>query len=138
MSGARAQARGPCKGEAGVEMAGALRLYSCSNCITGKRLQRPLPIKTGHAISKLEQRAVAAVFIAPVKNAPQMPAAALALVYDLTPAEACVLELIANGRRCATDGRPSFILPGMLISRWPICCRSPADRAMASVSAFDA
>jgi DNA-binding CsgD family transcriptional regulator len=58
-----------------------------------------LPIKSGHIMrSKLEQRAIAAVFIAPVENAPQMPAAALALLYDMTPAETRVLELIAEGR----------------------------------------
>jgi len=57
-----------------------------------------LPIKSGQIRSGLEQRAIAAVFIAPVDNAPQMPGAALALVYDLTPAETRVLELIVEGR----------------------------------------
>lgn len=46
----------------------------------------------------LEQRAVAAVLVAPATAPPQMPAAALALLYDLTPAETRVLELVAEGK----------------------------------------
>lgn len=46
----------------------------------------------------VEQRAVAAVFAAPAAAPPQMPAAALALLYDLTPAETRVLELVVEGK----------------------------------------
>jgi DNA-binding CsgD family transcriptional regulator/PAS domain-containing protein len=57
-----------------------------------------LPIGGGEARWGLEQRAIAAVFIAHAECAPQMPASALALMYDVTPAEARVFELIVEGR----------------------------------------
>jgi DNA-binding CsgD family transcriptional regulator len=56
-----------------------------------------LPIRGGEARWGLEPRAIAAVFVAPAETAPQMPAAALALAYDVTPAETRVLELILSG-----------------------------------------
>ena len=46
----------------------------------------------------ISQRAVAAVFVAAASSPPQMPAAALALLYDLTPAETRVLELLVEGK----------------------------------------
>jgi len=57
-----------------------------------------LPLKQAHRQSGLAQRAVAAVFVASSAAPPRMPAAALALLYDLTPAETRVLELIVDGK----------------------------------------
>lgn len=56
-----------------------------------------LPLRAGALQPGVMQRAVAAVFIADAVHPPQMPQAALALLYDLTPAEARVFELIAGG-----------------------------------------
>ena len=56
-----------------------------------------LPLRTGELRSGVSQRAVAAVFIADAAQPPQMPQTALALLYDLTPAEARVFELVAGG-----------------------------------------
>jgi hypothetical protein len=49
-----------------------------------------LPMKHGDVGARISDSAVAAVFVTGADAAPQMPAAALALYYDLTPAEACV------------------------------------------------
>lgn len=57
-----------------------------------------LPLRTGQVRPSLAQRASAAVFVAPAVSPIPMPAAALALLYDLTPAESRVFELIAEGR----------------------------------------
>lgn len=57
-----------------------------------------LPLGRSELRSGLRQRAKAAVFIASTANAPSMPAAALAHIYDLTPAETRVFEMIAAGR----------------------------------------
>ncbi len=56
-----------------------------------------LPLRGADLRCGLEQRATAAVFVAGIETVPQMPAAALALLYDVTPAEARVLELIVEG-----------------------------------------
>ena len=61
-------------------------------------LAHVLPLKGGEMRQELEQRAIAAVFLARAETAPQMPAAALALTYDVTPARTRVLELIVEGR----------------------------------------
>jgi DNA-binding CsgD family transcriptional regulator/PAS domain-containing protein len=57
-----------------------------------------MPLRQAHRPSGLAQRAVAAVFVASAAAPPQMSAAALALLYDLTPAETRVLELIVEGK----------------------------------------
>jgi DNA-binding CsgD family transcriptional regulator len=57
-----------------------------------------LPLRGGEARWEFEQGAIAAVFIARAETAPEMPAAALALMYDVTPAETRVLELVVEGR----------------------------------------
>jgi DNA-binding CsgD family transcriptional regulator len=57
-----------------------------------------LPLKRGEMRNGLSQRATAALFIAPAAAAAQMPSDALALLYDLTPAEKRICELIAEGR----------------------------------------
>ena len=57
-----------------------------------------LPLWAGQILPGLTQRATAAVFVAPAASPPRMPADALALLYDLTPAEARIFELIAGGQ----------------------------------------
>jgi DNA-binding CsgD family transcriptional regulator len=57
-----------------------------------------MPLRSTARASGVPQRAVAVVFVATALSPPQMPAAALALLHDLTPAETRVLELIVEGR----------------------------------------
>ena len=57
-----------------------------------------LPLPQGDLHSGLPQRAVAAVFVADAALPTRLPSDALALLYDLTPAETRVLELVAAGR----------------------------------------
>ena len=57
-----------------------------------------MPLMSTGRASAAPQRAVAAVFVATALSPPQMPAAALALLHDLTPAETRVLELIVEGK----------------------------------------
>ncbi len=56
-----------------------------------------LPLHAGELRSGVSQRAVAAIFLADAAAPSPMPAQALALLYDLTPAEVRVFELIAHG-----------------------------------------
>jgi DNA-binding CsgD family transcriptional regulator/PAS domain-containing protein len=64
-----------------------------------------LPLRGSQMRKGLASRAAAAVFVAPAASPPRLPADALALLYDLTPAEARVLELIAEGRTQAEIAR---------------------------------
>lgn len=48
--------------------------------------------------SGVEQRTAAAVFISNAADPPRLPADAMALLYDLTPAETRVFELVVEGR----------------------------------------
>ena len=57
-----------------------------------------MPLRAGQIRPGLAQRATAAVFVAPATSPPRMPADALALLYDLTPAESRIFELIADGQ----------------------------------------
>jgi len=57
-----------------------------------------MPLRAGHIRPGLARRAPAAVFVAPAASPPRMPADALALLYDLTPAESRIFELIADGQ----------------------------------------
>lgn len=57
-----------------------------------------LPIKRRTFAGGLAQRAVAAVFVANAAAPPAMPADALSLMYELTPAETRVFELVVSGR----------------------------------------
>ncbi len=57
-----------------------------------------LPLRAGQLRPGLAQRVPAAVFVAPAASPPRMPADALALLYDLTPAESRIFELIADGQ----------------------------------------
>jgi DNA-binding CsgD family transcriptional regulator len=57
-----------------------------------------LPLRKGQHRPGLSMNVTAAVFIVPPSSPPRMPADALALLYDLTPAESRVFELIAEGQ----------------------------------------
>ena len=56
-----------------------------------------LPLRRGEIRPCLVQRAAVAVFVAPTASPPRPPIDALALLYDLTPAESRIFELICNG-----------------------------------------
>jgi DNA-binding CsgD family transcriptional regulator/PAS domain-containing protein len=56
-----------------------------------------LPLRRSELRRGLLNRVTAAVFIAPAVSPPRLPADALALLYELTPAEVRVFELIADG-----------------------------------------
>ena len=56
-----------------------------------------LPLKGGPLQRGLGQRTAAALFIAPAVSPARLPTDALALLYDLTPAEIRVFELIVAG-----------------------------------------
>lgn len=57
-----------------------------------------LPLRRRQIRQGLVQTASAAVFVAPAASPPRLPGDALALLYDLTPAELRVFELIVDGR----------------------------------------
>jgi DNA-binding CsgD family transcriptional regulator len=57
-----------------------------------------LPLRIGRVERQIGARAVAALFIAAAGLAPNSPFDALAAIYDLTPAETRIFELIAQGR----------------------------------------
>jgi DNA-binding CsgD family transcriptional regulator len=57
-----------------------------------------LPLRRKQIRQDLLQRASAAVFVAPAASPPRLPADAVALLYDLTPAEVRIFELVAEGR----------------------------------------
>ena len=61
-----------------------------------------LPLRRRSHVSGLEQRAAAAVFISNAADRPRLLADAMALLYNLTPAEARVFELVVEGRTPAT------------------------------------
>jgi len=63
-----------------------------------------LPLKRGDIRRAVTQRAVAALFIAPAALPPRLPTDALTLIYDLTPAETRVFELICGGKTQAEIG----------------------------------
>lgn len=64
-----------------------------------------LPLKRGEVRRGIAQKATAALFIAPAAAPRRLPAEALTLIYDLTPAETRVFELISEGRRQAEIGQ---------------------------------
>ena len=64
-----------------------------------------LPLRRGEIRRGLAQRATAALFITPASTAPRTPADALAVLYDLTPAEVRVLDLLAAGKTQAAIGQ---------------------------------
>jgi DNA-binding CsgD family transcriptional regulator len=56
-----------------------------------------LPLRQSQVRGKIGARVVAALFIAPASLPPRMPSDALAAIYDLTPAETDIFELIVGG-----------------------------------------
>jgi DNA-binding CsgD family transcriptional regulator len=66
-----------------------------------------LPLNHGDIRGGLMPRAAAALFVAPASVPPRLPTDALTLLYDLTPAESRVLELVCEG---ATQDRIGTIL----------------------------
>lgn len=56
-----------------------------------------LPLRRGETRPGLVQRAAAALFVASASGPPQMPHDALVQLYDLTPAEVRIFELICDG-----------------------------------------
>lgn len=64
-----------------------------------------LPLRRGQTRSVLTPRAVAAIFVAPSPQWSRLPSDALAALYELTPAETRVMELVADGRTVAEIGR---------------------------------
>ncbi|MEP9350513.1 helix-turn-helix transcriptional regulator [Xanthobacter sp. KR7-225] len=56
-----------------------------------------LPLRRGTVRPGLVRQGAAAIFIAPAASPPQLPTDALALLYDLTPAEARIFELVCQG-----------------------------------------
>lgn len=63
-----------------------------------------LPLKRSPLRDGLAQKVTAALFIAPAVTPSRLPIDALALAYDLTPAEARVFELVCEGRTQAEIG----------------------------------
>jgi DNA-binding CsgD family transcriptional regulator len=57
-----------------------------------------LPLRRGHMRAGLVQRAAAALFVASASGPPQLPHDALVQLYDLTPAEVRIFELICEGQ----------------------------------------
>ncbi|MBS0509370.1 MAG: helix-turn-helix transcriptional regulator [Proteobacteria bacterium] len=101
-----------------------------------------LPLQAGELRSGVSQRAVAAVFIADAAAPMPMPAQALALLYDLTPAEVRVFELIASGLAPAEAATrlglaPSTVKTHLLRVFDKTGCRRQADlvRLAAALSA---
>ncbi|WP_314948789.1 helix-turn-helix transcriptional regulator [Bradyrhizobium cosmicum] len=56
-----------------------------------------LPLRRGHMRAGLVRRAATALFVASASGPPQMPHVALSQLYDLTPAEIRIFELICDG-----------------------------------------
>src|SRR5205807_9544423 len=56
-----------------------------------------LPLRGGDFRPGLAPRAAAALFVTPSSVPPSMPRDALAILYDLTPAEVRVVELLCAG-----------------------------------------
>jgi DNA-binding CsgD family transcriptional regulator/PAS domain-containing protein len=70
-----------------------------------------LPLAMGDLRPGLSQSAVAALFVTPTLEQPQLPADALALLYDLTPAETRVLLAVARGESQAQVAASLGVLP---------------------------
>jgi DNA-binding CsgD family transcriptional regulator len=61
------------------------------------RVVHVLPLRNGRMRGLAEARAVAALFIAPAAMPARLSSGALAAIYDLTPAETNILELLVAG-----------------------------------------
>jgi DNA-binding CsgD family transcriptional regulator len=71
-----------------------------------------LPLRKGDIRSGLMQSAAAAIFVAHATAPPTLPTDALRLLYDLTPAETRVFELICKSRKQAEVASSLGIAPG--------------------------
>jgi DNA-binding CsgD family transcriptional regulator len=101
-----------------------------------------LPLRQGQIRRSLGSRAVAALFVAPASLPARLPADALAAIYDLTPAELNILELLVAGRKqaeiAATLGIAQSTVKSHLLSLFAKTgCRRQADlmKLAASLSA---
>ena len=70
-----------------------------------------LPLRRSEVRRGVAQRATAALFVAPASAPPRMPADALALLYDLTPAETRIFELLTTGLTQAAIAETLGIAP---------------------------
>lgn len=100
-----------------------------------------LPLQTGELADGLWPRAVAAIFVADAAATVPMPRQALALLYDLTPAETRVLELLVAGSAPKDIARqlglaPSTVKTHLLRVFSKTGCRRQADlvRLVASLA----
>jgi DNA-binding CsgD family transcriptional regulator/PAS domain-containing protein len=75
------------------------------------RVIHVMPLRKDTTRGRLGQRAAAALFIAPATSPSRMPIDALALIYDLTPAESRIIEMIAAGDTQAAIARTLGIAP---------------------------
>jgi DNA-binding CsgD family transcriptional regulator/PAS domain-containing protein len=75
-----------------------------------------LPLRRTQIGRGLGSRAIAALFVAPAALPSRMPADALAAIYDLTPAETNIFELIAAGRSPAEIADKLGIAPSTVKS----------------------
>jgi DNA-binding CsgD family transcriptional regulator len=75
-----------------------------------------LPLHRGELRRGVSQRATAAIFVSPAAAPPHMPTDALALLYDLTPAEARVFELVVAGVTPSAIGQRLGIAPSTVKS----------------------
>ena len=80
------------------------------------RVVHVLPLRQGQIRRSVGPRAVAALFIAPASLPGRMPADALAAIYDLTPAEINILELLVAGRTQAEIAATLGIAPSTVKS----------------------
>lgn len=75
-----------------------------------------LPLRHGEIRAGVGSRAVAALFVAPASMPSRLPADALAAIYDLTPAETNILELLVAGRTQAEIAAALGIAPSTVKS----------------------
>ena len=75
-----------------------------------------LPLRTGEIGRSLAPRATAALFVTPATTMTRAPAEALAVLYDLTPAEVRVLELLAAGSAQAAIAQALGVAPSTVKS----------------------
>lgn len=75
------------------------------------RVVHVLPLSRGEIRPGLMRRSVAALFIAPAAAPPPFPGTALGLLYELTPAETRILEMIAEGHTQAEIASELGIAP---------------------------
>lgn len=70
-----------------------------------------MPLRGTEIRANLSVRAVAALFVAPASTPPQLPSAALTLLYDLTPSEVRIVEMISSGRTSAEISNDLGVAP---------------------------